>query len=178
MLSLGLSAACGIVLQSLYPVHRCRSNTAPDRTGAARDLSRPGLELQPVPVQHALSGFLHPVLAGLCPLLCAKQESVSGPLPPYPDPVARENSVLGRRRASPSDEARSLLRPRNGCRYLSAVCTQASAWSGRLAQERPEPHSAGYAAALRVSRAMIRNRDSPAWCLKSKAIFAGKCRRY
>ncbi len=74
LLSLGLSAACGIVLQSLYPVHDA------DPLLRLLELERPAI-FHGLVWSYSLFLFstpflvlLYSVLARVCPLLCAEIE--------------------------------------------------------------------------------------------------------
>ena len=75
VLSFGLSAACGIVLQSLYPVHDA------DPLLRLLEVERPAIfqglvwSYRPLSIQHAVPGVLHAVLAGICTRLFAEKES-------------------------------------------------------------------------------------------------------
>ncbi|MBT9332025.1 type IV secretory system conjugative DNA transfer family protein [Paracidobacterium acidisoli] len=94
ILSIGLSAACGIVLQSLYPVH--------DNDPLLRLLAfeRPAI-FHGLVWSYNLFLYSTPFLVSsvLCSLAYIhfyepKPEEVAGQLPPYPDPLRREDLFL------------------------------------------------------------------------------------
>jgi hypothetical protein len=94
LLSLGLSAACGIVLQSLYPIRRA------DPILRLIALERPAI-FHGLVWSYNLFLYSTPFLAfsilfslAYVHFYAPKQMEVSGPLPPYPDPLTRENLFL------------------------------------------------------------------------------------
>ncbi len=94
LLSLGLSAACGIVLQSLYPVHEA------DPLLRLLAFERPAI-FHGLVWSYNLFLYSTPFLVSsvLCSLAYIhfyepKPEEVAGQLPPYPDPLRREDLFL------------------------------------------------------------------------------------
>jgi hypothetical protein len=94
LLSIGLSAACGIVLQTLYPVHDSDPLlrlVALERPAIYRGLVWSyGLFLYSTPF------LLFSMLFSLAyvHLYAPRHEQIAGPLPPYPDPLMREELEL------------------------------------------------------------------------------------
>ncbi len=94
ILSLGLSAACGIVLQSLYPVHDA------DPLLRLLALERPAI-FRGVLWSYSLFLYSTPFLVfsilfslTYVHFYAPKVDEIAGPLPLYPDPVLRENLFL------------------------------------------------------------------------------------
>jgi hypothetical protein len=94
LLSLGLSMACGIVLQSLYPLHRA------DPILRLIELERPtifhGLVWSYNLFLYSTPFLVFSILFSLAYVhfYAPKLQEVSGPLLPYPDPVTRQNLFL------------------------------------------------------------------------------------
>jgi hypothetical protein len=94
LLSLGLSAACGIVLQSLYPIQNA------DPLLRLLALERPAI-FHGLVWSYNLFLYSTPFLAfsilfslAYVHFYAPKLNQVSGPLPPYPDPSLREDLEL------------------------------------------------------------------------------------
>ncbi|GGA73453.1 hypothetical protein GCM10011507_26320 [Edaphobacter acidisoli] len=135
LLSLGLSAACGIVLRSLYPVH-------------TSDPILRLIELEQPRIFHALvwsyNLFLYSTPFLLFSILFSlayvhfyapRQKEVSGPLPPYPDPLTREHLslVLGElhhpTKPKPSPTPQWLSIPERG--LYTGICIVGATGSGK-----------------------------------------------
>ena len=164
LLSLGLSAACGIVLQSLYPVHDA------DPLLRLLELERPAI-FHGLVWSYSLFLFSTPFLVfsilfslAYVHFYAPKPNEVSGPLPPYPDPLLAERIGTDCRRASPPVETEAVTGPAlavdPGARSLHRYLRRRG---HRLRQDQGR-HPAGHAAALRVSR-----RRSTAQALRHRA---------
>src|SRR6266567_7361620 len=77
-ISLGLSAACGIVAAHPVSSPDLGPDVADDRHRQAWDLPRLCLELHPLSVQHSIPCAVDHLLSGLCPLLHAGDQSDGG----------------------------------------------------------------------------------------------------
>jgi hypothetical protein len=94
ILSFGLSAACGIFIESLYPVHNA------DPLLRLLELQSPtifhGLVWSYVLFLYSTPFLVFSILFSLAyiHLYEPKPDEVAGPLPPYPDPLTREDLFL------------------------------------------------------------------------------------
>ncbi|HEV2134283.1 MAG TPA: hypothetical protein VGR47_08465 [Terracidiphilus sp.] len=135
LLSCGLSAACGIVLRSLYPIH--------DANPMLRIIA-----LEQPAISHGLVWsynlflfstpfLLFSILFSLAyvHLYTPEQRQLSGPLPPYPDPLAREDLflVLGElhhpTKPAPSPTPQWLSIPERG--LYTGICIVGATGSGK-----------------------------------------------
>ncbi len=94
LLSIGLSAACGIVLQTLYPVHN--SDPLLLLVAFERPAIYRGLVWSYDLFLYSTPFLLFSMLFSLAyvHLYAPRHEQVAGPLPPYPDPLLREELEL------------------------------------------------------------------------------------
>jgi len=94
LLSFGLSVACGIVLQSLYPVHNA------DPLIRLLAMERPaifhGLSWSYRLFLYSTPFLVFSILFSLAYVhfYAPKPDEITGPLPPYPDPLLRENLFM------------------------------------------------------------------------------------
>jgi len=134
-LSLGFSAACGIVLQSLYPIH------AGDPILRLIELQRPAI-FHGIVWSYNLFSYSTPFLVfsilfslAYVHFYAPKQRAVSGPLPPYPDPMTREDLflVLGelhhQTKPKPSPAPQWLSIPARG--LYTGICIVGATGSGK-----------------------------------------------
>ncbi len=135
LLSLGLSMACGIVLQSLYPIH------ATDPILRLIELQRPAI-FHGIVWSYNLFSYSTPFLVfsilfslAYVHFYAPKQKEASGPLPPYPDPMAREDLflVLGelhhQTKPKPSPAPQWLSIPARG--LYTGICIVGATGSGK-----------------------------------------------
>lgn len=94
LLSLGLSAACGIVLQTLYPIHT--ADPMLRLIALERSAIFDGLVWSYNLFLYSTPFLIFSILFSLAYVhfYAPEQKEVSGPLPPYPDPVTREDLFL------------------------------------------------------------------------------------
>jgi hypothetical protein len=135
VLSFGLSAACGIVLQSLYPVHDA------DSLMRLLALERPAI-FQGLVWSYNLFLYSTPFLAfsllfslAFVHVYTPRKNQVSGPLPPYPDPLQRESLELivgelhHQRKPKPSPSPRWLSISERG--LYTGICVVGATGSGK-----------------------------------------------
>lgn len=135
LLSLGLSAACGIVLQSLYPVHDA------DPLLRLLELERPAI-FHGLVWSYSLFLFSTPFLVfsilfslAYVHFYAPKPDEVSGPLPPYPDPLLRDELELivgelhHQLKPKPSPAPRWLSIPERG--LYTGICVVGAIGSGK-----------------------------------------------
>jgi len=135
VLSFGLSAACGIVLQSLYPVHY------DDPLLRLLALERPAI-FQGLVWSYNLFLYSTPFLAfsmlfslAYVHVYAPRKNHVSGPLPPYPDPLQRESLELivgelhHQRKPKPSSVPQWLSIPERG--LYTGICVVGATGSGK-----------------------------------------------
>jgi hypothetical protein len=135
LLSLGLSAACGIVLQSLYPVH------AADPLLRLLALERPaifdGLLWSYNLFLYSTPFLVFSILFSLAYVhfYAPRLHQVSGPLPPYPDPLIREELILiagelhQQLKPKPSPTPQWLSIPERG--LYTGICVVGATGSGK-----------------------------------------------
>jgi hypothetical protein len=135
LLSVGLSAACGIVLQSLYPVHDA------DPLLRLVALERPaifhGLVWSYNLFLYSTPFLVFSILFSLAYVhfYAPKLNEVSGPLPPYPDPLLRDELELivgelhHQLKPKPSPTPRWLSIPERG--LYTGVCVVGAIGSGK-----------------------------------------------
>ncbi len=135
LLSLGLSAACGIVLQSLYPVHDA------DPLLRLLELERPAI-FHGLIWSYSLFLFSTPFLVfsilfslAYVHFYAPKPNEASGPLPPYPDPLLRNELELivgelhHQLKPKPSPAPRWLSIPERG--LYTGICVVGAIGSGK-----------------------------------------------
>ena len=135
VLSFGLSAACGIVLQSLYPVHDA------DPLLRLLEVERPAI-FQGLVWSYRLFLYSTPFLAfsmlfslAYVHVYSPRRSQVSGPLPPYPDPLQRESLELivgelhRQLKPKPSPAPRWLSIPERG--LYTGTCVVGATGSGK-----------------------------------------------
>ncbi len=178
LLSLGLSAACGIVLQSLYPVHDA------DPLLRLLALERPaifhGLLWSYNLFLYSTPFLVFSILFSLAYIhfYDPKSDQVAGALPPYPDPLPARRPIYGAWRGPPAVEAEAL-----SCSELALHLGARSVYGylrgrGNRQWKDPGPDSSGPAPAFRISCQWTRNNDYRVWCWRSKATSAVRCERY
>jgi hypothetical protein len=135
LLSLGLSAASGIILQSLYPVNEA------DPLLRIVALERPtifdGLVWSYNLFQYSTPFLVFSILFSLAYVhfYAPKLNEVSGPLPPYPDPLLRDELevIVGelhhRLKPKPSPTPRWLSIPERG--LYTGICVVGAIGSGK-----------------------------------------------
>jgi len=135
LLSLGMSAACGIVLQSLYPIHSV------DPLLRLLELERPAI-FQGLVWSYNLFLYSTPFLAFSILFSLAyvhfyqpKLDQVAGPLPPYSDPLSREDLelIVGEvhhpLKPKPSPTPQWLSLPERG--LYTGICVAGATGSGK-----------------------------------------------
>jgi len=135
LLSLGLSMACDIVLQSLYPIH------ATDAILRLIELQRPAI-FHGIIWSYNLFSYSTPFLVfsilfslAYVHFYAPEQKTVSGPLPPYPDPTTRTDLflVLGelhhQTKPKPSPAPQWLSIPARG--LYTGICIVGATGSGK-----------------------------------------------
>jgi hypothetical protein len=135
LLSLGLSAACGIVLQSLYPVHD--SDPLLQLIAFERPAIFHGLVWSYNLFLYSTPFLVFSILFSLAYVHFYQQEldQAAGPLPPYPDPLLREELelVVGelhyRLKPKPSPAPRWLTIPDLG--LYTGICVVGAIGSGK-----------------------------------------------
>lgn len=135
LLSLGLSAACGIMLQSLYPIHTT------DPILRLIELERPAI-FYGIAWSYNLFLYSTPFLAfsilfslAYVHFYAPRLKEASGPLPSYPDPMMREDLflVLGelhhQTKPKPSPTPQWLSIPARG--LYTGICIVGATGSGK-----------------------------------------------